>query len=107
MGSVGIKLWRKQKHSMNLYSSIVIRPGASHCKLIKEKIFTLREVVDFFDSNFISVSVQIDTSAKDNDEIKAWYADAHQIDSVYQISAYPTFLYFSPKGSIWFEIALF
>jgi hypothetical protein len=49
---------------------------------------------------FISVKVQLDTTAGDADNIKAWYADGHDIAVKYGVRAYPTCLVFAPDGHI-------
>jgi len=38
---------------------------------------------------FISVKVQMDTSKQDNEQVKAWYADAHSIMQQYKVIAFP------------------
>ena len=70
------------------------------CKYMAAKIFPQEQVGELFNSNFISVKVQMDTSAKDNDDVKKWYAGASLISKEYKIKAYPTFLFFSPEGKI-------
>ena len=63
-------------------------------------IFPLTEVGDFFNEYYISVKVQLDTTAKDNEETKAWYADAHAIMKDYMVEVFPTYLFFSPDGKL-------
>ncbi len=70
------------------------------CKYMSAKIFPQEEVGNFFNGRFVSVQVQMDSSTVDADNIKAWYADAHELDATYKIRAYPTFLYFSPDGEL-------
>ena len=40
------------------------------CKFISQNIFTQKAVGDFMNENFINVAVQMDQTAKDNEEIK-------------------------------------
>lgn len=68
------------------------------CKYMAKTIFPQEESGNFFNDKFISVGVQLDTSAKDNDRVRSWYADAHAIAEEYGIRAYPTYLIFSPDG---------
>src|SRR5580704_17038791 len=49
------------------------------CKYMSKNVFTLPEVGDLVNENFISVSVQMDVTPKDNDTVKSWYADAKQL----------------------------
>jgi thioredoxin-related protein len=70
------------------------------CKLMSTEIFPLKEVRDFINKRFISVSLQLDTSSRDNDTVKAWYSDAHKMVDQYQINTFPTYLFFAPDGHI-------
>jgi thiol-disulfide isomerase/thioredoxin len=68
------------------------------CKFMSEHIFPLAESGAYFNPKFISVKVQLDTTAKDDDHVKGWYADAHALMMKYGIHAFPTYLVFTPDG---------
>lgn len=68
------------------------------CRDMAQNIFPLKEVGEFFNAHFISVSVQMDRTKKDPAGIRKWYRDAAMIDSTYRINVFPTFLFFSPDG---------
>ncbi|HLZ89559.1 MAG TPA: thioredoxin fold domain-containing protein [Puia sp.] len=70
------------------------------CRYMRTTIFPQEEAGNFFNDKFVSVEVQLDTTAKDNDHVKGWYADAHQIMTQYGIHAFPTYLIFAPNGRI-------
>jgi thiol-disulfide isomerase/thioredoxin len=70
------------------------------CKMMAKNIFPLKEVGEFFNANYISLKVQLDTTGKDNEEIKSWYADAHAIMKDYKVNVFPTYLFFSPDGRL-------
>ncbi|QEC42958.1 thioredoxin family protein [Pseudobacter ginsenosidimutans] len=70
------------------------------CKLMSDSIFTKKEVGDVFNQKFINVKVQMDKTAKDNEEIKSWYEDAAAIAKEYGVMAVPNFFYFSPEGKL-------
>lgn len=70
------------------------------CKYMSENIFTQPAVGTFVNENFISVSVQMDSTAKDNDFVKSGYADAKKLVNDYQVNSYPTYLFFDPDGHI-------
>lgn len=70
------------------------------CKQMGKEIYPLKTVGDYFNEHFVSVKVQMDSTAKDNEGVKKWRIDAHKLDEVYNINAYPTFLFFSPDGQI-------
>lgn len=68
------------------------------CKYMKAKIFPQAEAGEYFNGQFINVSIQLDTTKSDNDTVKRWYADAHMLAEKFNVRAYPTFLVFSPEG---------
>lgn len=70
------------------------------CKQMARDVFPLKEVGDFFNTNFINVKVQIDVTKNDDDETKAWHKDAQQIAEEYKIKAYPNYLFLSPQGEL-------
>src|ERR1700722_2867517 len=68
------------------------------CKYMSERIFTQKGVGDFVNAHFISVAIQMDKTSKDMPAIQNWYKDAAEIKQQYNISAYPTYLFFAPDG---------
>jgi thioredoxin-related protein len=70
------------------------------CKYMSNNVFTQKEVGDLVNQSFISVSVQMDVTPKDNDTVKSWYADAKQLMKDYQVTSLPTYLFFDPDGHI-------
>lgn len=70
------------------------------CKYMSANIFPMKEVGNVLNKNFISVAVQLDTTDNDNDFVKSWYQDGHNIAHEYKVRAYPTYLYFSPDGKL-------
>jgi len=70
------------------------------CKKMEKEVFSLENVGHFINGHFISVHVQMDTSKNDDESIKVWYNDAHNIKKDYQIATFPTYLFFSPNGKI-------
>lgn len=70
------------------------------CKAMDKNVYPKDTVGQIINASFISIKVQCDTSKNDGEEIKARYADAHQIVADFHIRAYPTFLFFSPDGKI-------
>jgi thioredoxin-related protein len=70
------------------------------CKYMAKNIFPLKEAGDAVNQNFICVTVQLDSSKNDSDTTKGWYADAHMIAMKYNVNAYPTYLFFNPKGKL-------
>ncbi|MEO8117131.1 MAG: thioredoxin family protein, partial [Bacteroidota bacterium] len=70
------------------------------CKYMSANVFPMKSVGDVINKNFVAVAVQLDTTDKDNDFVKSWYQDGHDIAKDYKIRAYPTYLYFSPDGKL-------
>lgn len=70
------------------------------CRNMSTNIFTQDKVGTFFNKSFISFKAQIDSTAEDNAEIKMLYADFASINNKYQISVYPTYLFFNPNGEL-------
>jgi len=70
------------------------------CRFMTTQIFPQAAAGDYFNDKFVSVAVQLDTSAKDVPDVKRWYADAHNIAKDYHVNAYPTYLIFAPDGHI-------
>lgn len=71
------------------------------CKMMSAKIFPTAEVGNFYNAKYINAGAQMDTlAAKDNEEVKSWYATSHEISVKYDVRAYPTYLIFNPNGEI-------
>lgn len=68
------------------------------CKKMDKEVYTNDSVAAFFKDRFISVKLQMDSTAKDNNEIKRAYAFARKISSDYKVTGFPTLLFFSPEG---------
>lgn len=68
------------------------------CKYMSATIFPKEEVGTYFNQNYISVKVQLDTTAGDKEEIKKWYQTGHDLAAKYAIQAYPTYLFFDENG---------
>lgn len=70
------------------------------CKMMERDVYPAEKVGTFFNNHFISVKVQMDTTAHDNEQVKSWYADAEAIKKAYPIDAFPSYLFFSPDGKL-------
>lgn len=68
------------------------------CRYMSTTIFPQKETGDYMNDKFVSVAVQLDTTAKDAPAVKAWYADGHDLAAKYGIRAYPTYMIFAPDG---------
>lgn len=70
------------------------------CKKMEKEIFALNMIGEDMNDRFISVRLQMDTTKKDGEVVKAWYPTAHDFLTRYNLVGYPTFLFFDPNGSI-------
>lgn len=70
------------------------------CRMMSTQIFPQKKVGDFYNANFINAKVQLDTTDKDNDYVKGWYKDGHDLAEKYSVRAYPTYLIFNSDGEI-------
>lgn len=58
------------------------------CKLMAKTVFTEKEVGDFYNSNFINIKVDMETS------------EGMFLGKQYKVEGYPTFLYINSKGEV-------
>lgn len=70
------------------------------CKMMDKNVYTDDSVGAYFNEHFISVKVQMDKTAQDNEMVKNWYEDAAAIARQYRIEAFPCFIFLSPAGKI-------
>jgi len=70
------------------------------CKAMDKNVYPVDSVGNFYTGHFISIRVQMDSGKQDNEQVQAWYADAHFLTREYKIDAYPAFLYFNPDGQL-------
>jgi thioredoxin-related protein len=70
------------------------------CKMMDKEIFPEPAVGNFMNAHFLNVHVQFDSTAQDNEEVKAWYPDVQTINKIKKIHAFPTLLFFNPQGKL-------
>lgn len=70
------------------------------CKYMAANIFPQENVGEFYNDKFINVKVQLDTTKKDDDYTRSWYADAHYIMTHYGVQVFPTYLFLDPTGKL-------
>jgi thioredoxin-related protein len=70
------------------------------CRKMENEIFSQKEVGDAYNSNFLSIRVQIDKTEKDDEYVRSWYEEAKNISKKYAVLVVPTFLYLSPDGEL-------
>ncbi|MDF2192602.1 thioredoxin family protein [Paraflavitalea sp. CAU 1676] len=70
------------------------------CKVMDKLIYPNDKVGSLVNDKFISVKVQVDTGKLDNGNVKKTYPIARYLESKFNLSGVPTFLFFSPDGKI-------
>jgi thioredoxin-related protein len=70
------------------------------CKEMDQKVYTVDSVGDYLNAGFISVKVQMDQTKNDDVETRSWYKTASYMSKEYNLTAYPTMLFFTPSGEV-------
>jgi thioredoxin-related protein len=70
------------------------------CKLMDKNVYPDEKVGACINQKFISIKLQIDTSNHDDENAKWMYADASELRRKYDITAFPTLLFFSSEGQL-------
>ncbi len=70
------------------------------CKNMDRTVFLDSAVGAQMNAQFISVKMQLDTSARDDATVKARYADASLLTKDFRVKSVPTYLFFSPEGEV-------
>jgi thioredoxin-related protein len=70
------------------------------CKEMDKEVFSTNSVASVTDRFFLSLRLQCDTAKNDDEDVKACYADAHQMLTKFHLKVYPTYLLFSPNGEL-------
>lgn len=70
------------------------------CKLMDREVYPNDTVGDHMNEKFISLKVQMDSTGRDNEEVKRWYADARFLNREYRIQGFPGFLFFNSAGTL-------
>lgn len=73
------------------------------CKMMDNNVYSSAVVGNYFDSNYVSLKLQMDRTPKDSQEIKNWYTFADSIKTKHNIPAYPTFLFLSADGDLMYR----
>jgi thiol-disulfide isomerase/thioredoxin len=69
------------------------------CKRMDE-IYANDSVKGYLSNGFISVKLQMDRTVNDNETVMSWYNEADTFRREYRVTAFPTFIFFSPDGEI-------
>lgn len=70
------------------------------CKAMDKQVYPSDSVGEILNKNFISVKLQMDQTPIDNNYVKSWSKNANEFRHQYNISGYPSYLFFSPAGKI-------
>ncbi|KAA2238789.1 DUF255 domain-containing protein [Chitinophaga agrisoli] len=70
------------------------------CKMMDKKVYSNDTVGNYMNNKYISIKIQMDTSARDNEHVKKWHTIANFLRQQTKIPAYPAYLFFSPNGDM-------
>lgn len=70
------------------------------CKIMDREVYPKDTVGKVMNEKFVSVKVQFDSTKLDNEMVTSWYPDVAHIMKDYKITAFPSYLFFSPDGEI-------
>lgn len=93
-----IKVKAKSEHKSIFVD--VFATWCAPCKTMDQTTYPSEKAGAFINEKFISVKVQGNQTKNDTEFVKSWYADVKQILKEYNVSGYPTLLFFSPDGKL-------
>ena len=70
------------------------------CKQMDAVVYPNSKVGDAMNAKFLSVKLQFDETAADNEETKSWRGTAVALQQQYKLEGFPSFLFFSPEGKL-------
>lgn len=91
---------QKAKHENKFIFIDAYTTWCGPCKKMDKEVYPDKNVGEVVNPKFISVKLQMDQIAKDNEETKSWYPIAKEFNSQYSIDGFPSFLFFNPEGKL-------
>lgn len=70
------------------------------CKLMDRDVYSNSQVIGEMKDKFIAIKVQADSSQQDDFETRKGYKSAQEIVRRFNVTGYPTLLFFSPDGRL-------
>lgn len=70
------------------------------CKRMDREVFSDKRVCSILNKKFIPIKLQMDSTVKDNEMIRARYNMVQYFNDNYKPEGYPYFLFFSPEGKL-------
>ncbi|SEM04467.1 Thioredoxin-like [bacterium A37T11] len=70
------------------------------CKKMDKEVYPTDSAGAALNETFIAVKVQMDSAKQDATFIRSWYVTVKEIEKQYNVSALPTYLFFSPNGKL-------
>ncbi|MGE7774555.1 thioredoxin family protein [Chitinophaga sp. NPDC101104] len=69
------------------------------CKHMTRYIFTMEKVGAYMNENYISVKIQVDSTAADNASVQRWRESARMLAARYKVKSFPTMVYLEANGT--------
>ena len=95
-------LHRARKENKYIFVD-VYTTWCSPCKQMDHQVYSNQKLGVLMAEKFVSIKVQMDTTANDNEHVQAWYKDAEVLRNTTNIEAYPTLLFYAPDGELVFK----
>lgn len=70
------------------------------CKKMDVEVYTQPAVYQQLNKGFINIKLQMDSTGADSPETKQLYALAKKVRGYHAVSAYPSYLFFTPSGNL-------
>lgn len=70
------------------------------CKAMDRNVYPNESVGNVLNDKFVSVKIQMDSTGKDNEQVRKRYSEAQLMMRQYKVGVFPTFLFFSPDGKL-------
>ncbi|RYY27208.1 MAG: DUF255 domain-containing protein [Chitinophagaceae bacterium] len=73
------------------------------CKEMDAQVFSRRDVGEYFNKNFVSFKVQMDSTKSDNARVQSFRRDSKQLAKKFAIRGYPTYLFLNENGDLLYK----
>jgi thioredoxin-related protein len=70
------------------------------CKEMDRSVYVINKVGTAVNPYFVSLKLQMDSTKKDNEQVRSMYTTVNEFTRKFRIAGYPAFLFFSSDGSL-------
>lgn len=65
------------------------------CKKMDKEVYTDSLIGNYINSRYVSVKMQMDSTGKDDEDVKSWYNTVREFKRNYNFNGFPSYLFFS------------